>query len=127
MISDGAATVAQAIEAAMLDALPGAVVSVYSSEPETAAAPCVWLAFVAARYGPGWLVTFDATVTADAALGAVDAQRQLATMTDAILRMECAGVAAREITARGGGLTTRIGEVPHPCTVVSIPQTDQVC
>lgn len=131
MISDGGPALAAAITAAVASALgETAVVAVYDHVPETAAAPCVWLDAVAGRFDPaqgGWTVDFDATVVADAGLGALDAARQLAAMTDAILLMVAPGVSDRTVTFRGGGLTTRVGEIAHPCTVITVPQLNQVC
>lgn len=129
MISDGAGTVARAIGEAVAAALgETAVVTVYDHEPDTAAAPCVWITFLEARYAAGsWVVSFEASLVADAGLGALDAQRQLAAMTDAVLTMDCPGVVTLDMVARGGGLTARIGDVPHPVHLVTIPQLNQVC
>lgn len=128
MIAEAAAAVAAAIAASVAVELPDSTVAVYDQEPDTAAAPCVWLVFLEARYGTGgWTITQEATVVADAALGAVDAQAQLAALTDAVLALECPGVRTTDLVARGGGLTTRIGDTAHPCHVVSIPQLTQVC
>jgi len=117
-----------AVAAAVQVAL-GESAFVYDHVPETTAPPCAWLGFVAAFYDStrGWEITFDVTVVADAGLGAVDAANQLATMTDAVLTMSCVGVEPRGMSARGGGLTTRVGDVAHPCTVVTVPQLNQVC
>lgn len=123
MIAESAGVIAAAIAAQL-----GEGVTVHPVEPETAAAPCVWLTFTEARWqSGGWTVTFDATVVADAGLGAVDAQAALAAMTDAVLALEAPGVSAIDMSARGGGLTARIGDTAHPCTVVTIPQHSQVC
>ena len=123
MIAEGTASVAAALAVTL-----GETAHVYDHEPETAAAPCVWLTFLEARFAAGsWAVTFEATVVADAGLGALDAQRQLDAMTDAVLVIECAGVIANDMIARGGGLTTRIGDVPHPVHLVTIPQVTSVC
>jgi hypothetical protein len=128
VIEQGAGEVVTAIRAAVAAGLPSVVVSVYAAEPETAAAPCIWLRFLEARYAAArWSITYEAWIVADAGLGAVDAQRQLAAMTDAVLAIECPGVVATDMTARGGGLTTRIGEVAHPCHLATIPQLTQVC
>lgn len=129
MIGAAAAEVADAIAASVAEAMPSAIVNVYPYEPETAAAPCVWLVFVDCSYvaGAGWTNTFEATVVADAALNPLDAQRQLHALTDAVLDLKCAGVVAVDMSARGGGLTSRIGEVPHPAVLVSIPQIQTVC
>ena len=130
MIGAAASQIADAIRRSVSGALgEGAVVSVYPAEPETAAAPCVWLTFVGASCDNGgvWTITFEASVVADAALGALDAQDQLGAMTSAVLLMDCPGVIARNMTARGGGLTTRFGDTPHPVHLVEIPQLSQVC
>lgn len=118
---------ATAIAAALAGAL-GEGVMVYPAEPETAAAPCVWLVFLEARHTtPGWVIVHEATVVADVGLAAVDAQATLAAMTDTVLGVEVPGVLTNEMVARGGGLTTRIGDVAHPCHLVTIPQLTQVC
>jgi len=128
VIEAGADSIATAARAALAVAMPGTVVTVYPAEPETAAAPCVWLVFLEARHELGrWELTYQATVAADAALGAIDAQRQLGAMTSALLELEAAGVVTSRMVARGGGLTTRIGEVAHPCHLVTIPQNTSVC
>lgn len=128
MIAEGAEAVAAGIRTALEAAMPSAVVTVYVAEPETAAAPCVWLRFLEARWGVGrWVITYEATVVADAALGPPDAQAQLATMTDAVIAAECPGVIATDLVARGGGLTARIGDVAHPCHLVTIPQLTAIC
>jgi hypothetical protein len=128
VIAQGALQVADGIRAAVALELPGTVVAVTPAEPETAAAPCIWLRFLEARYGVGrWTVTYEATVVADAALGALDAQAQLGALTDAVLAADVVGVITTDMVARGGGLTARIGEAAHPCTIVTIPQLTQAC
>ena len=124
MIGSSAREIADAIADAT-----GRDVNVYPYEPETASAPCVWLVFTEAAYvsGVGWVNTYEATVVADVALNAADAQAQLATLTDAVLDLKCDGVIAVEMIARGGGLTTRIGEANHPVVLVTIPQVTTVC
>lgn len=128
MIGDAAREIADAI-AASVDAHALGEVNVYPYEPETAAAPCVWLVFVDAAYvsGAGWTNTFEASVVADAALNPLDAQANLHALTDAVLALKCDGVVTTEMTARGGGLTTRIGDVGHPVVLVTIPQVTSEC
>lgn len=129
MIDRAAAEVTAAIVDALDAALPRVTVNVYGYEPETAAAPCVWLTFLESRYerGAGWVNTFEASVVSDAALGALDAQRQLLAMTDAVLDLKCDGVVAVDMVARAGGLSARIGDIPHPVVLVTIPQVTSAC
>lgn len=128
MIGTAAAEIADAIALAMEHHGVGEV-NVYPYEPETAAAPCVWLTFLESGYvsGVGRLNTFEATVVADAALNPLDAQALLYRLTDAVLDLKCDGVVAVDLVARGGGLTTRMGDVPHPVVLVTIPQVDGSC
>ena len=129
MIAEAVTEIAEALRDAMSRHLPALTVDVYAYEPETAAAPCAWLSFVEASYLAlvGWTVEVEVTVVADAALNPLDAQLQLGRLADAVLDLKCAGVVTTDLVARGGGLTTRIGDIPHPAVLVTVAQVTTSC